>query len=157
MENFVNKSTSNGILWPANGTNFPEPASAITQEEFIKLITTSAYPLYGYYHTQSKLPFKLNEERLITWNVKYFWHNLYGVAAARCYFPDRDIAAEGYWVQKSERYDGYAMRYFKIGCEHTFKEWTTEDYEANGKRRFRGDHIYACTKCGTRYGFSSAD
>lgn len=60
---------------------------------------------------------------------------------------DRQIG-KGTYI-KRDQYGGYVVRFFKLGCDHTFRDIPEESYMCY--------HARVCTKCGMRNDIDSSD
>jgi hypothetical protein len=107
------------------------------------------------------------------WSVHYYFSHLYGVAVAERYcswgtykecgvlenrtpFMGEFITGIGHFIPANSKVQefgdrdyGFAIRFFKLGCEHQWRELSKEEANSKGHSHYgMFCHINECEKCG---------
>jgi len=156
------KPTNLGIEWPKTQT-IPQPAREVLQAEADWQTTRDPWGLLGIDYGQT---FVEAEGRDVLWSGNYSWYLEFGLMKLTAYCsksthyisPAQKYLVEnggkGSWIADPSNNDdkyrlaeyGYVVRYFFIGCQHDYQEYSPRMFE----------HHYKCKKCGFEYEVDSS-
>ena len=153
------------IDWGDGGNRaWPKPYVELTHEQWDMRFHHSGYSLRGInYKGNMYLPDVPEELRrgLGGWDLNfYFWHDTALFTARRYmrrdeYDGDKWPKGKGVFMSKSSpahpsrKYDyGYAVRFFRLGCIHAWKELSQQESRERGVLHHGNCyHVYLCLVC----------
>lgn len=153
--------------WAQHHQVMPKPIKEIGIEEFTRLMFCSPYGTQGIHFGQFFIPKNIQDD---PYSLKYPESVLCGVHFYR--FPSYAVAVVDRYTSASSRiwpdavwipsvegdtYSGYEMRYFRIGCEHSFKELSGQECKDKGILHFGMCwHVKECQHCGYIQSYDSS-
>ena len=154
------------INWDVGANEFPTPSKEITRDEFDSLRDHGAYGLCGTnYDNTVWLP-----DGTRVHDVHYYFYPHYAVAIVSDYMHYGKYK-ESQWPESkgdflpdyfkdeelTEHTYGYARRYFRIGCEHNWKELSQKEARAEGVSHYGNCwHVNKCGDCGMVWSYDSS-
>jgi len=83
------------------------------------------------------------------WSCHIRMYYTYALVDAHVYSSSGPKTNLGIWVHGTWRDEGYTVRFFKLGCDHTMVDVPEESRMCY--------HVSVCTKCGMRQAIDSSD
>ena len=123
-----------------NYNNLPTPNKEVTVDEFI---STHAY------YSPNNIEFRQIRfgERIQNTHIYWFHDKAFAIA-----WPNRWTLKENKMIYTEP------VRYYRIGCDHEFKELTRDECRArNIPHEGRCWHVVECPKCGQMDAYDSSD
>jgi len=160
-----------GLEWKPN--KFQSIWKELTRDEFDMLRDHGAYGLIGINY-ESVVPLPGQPETMGVfggYQIHYYFYPHYALAIADRYMIYREYdspkfpAGKGDFLPKklnkvdklTENTYGYARRYFRIGCEHKWKELGQKECREKGIAHWGICwHVEECQKCGMRWSYDSS-
>ena len=120
---------------PGNYNAPPVGMKEISEKEFAQ----SSFFVYSFVATEYRQVL-INKKYM---DIKIFWMNIE---------PDQ---ADGFAVHND--YWGGKVTYYRVGCEHKYKEMSQDDARKEGHQHFgMCYHVSKCTKCGKVISYDSS-
>ena len=136
-----------GIDWTSYN-KMPEPYREIDYKEFLKILVCGGWGVAATNFRQIQLP----EETGGIASVHFFLlpFNCVAVADIFEYTWSKSARDQGLKINSHGR-AYHRLRFFKVGCDHKFREMSPEEArEGGGMHWGRHCHCYICDKCGTK-------
>lgn len=154
----------NAIRWVSNNRNpvlpewvfdlqwedrqiLPSPFKEITQDEWYLLgicgHESIGETFYGGFNIPNELAW------FGGWSCHVYLYGTYGLIDAHMHgHPDDIELGKGHRIRQ-DKYTTYTVRYFRIGCEHSWQEVIAESRMCY--------HVYRCIKCNMKRSVDSSD